>query len=157
MARPIVVVYANLEDTSSSQEIWSLVIENVGNEAAHNIRFKLPKDGIYRAFADGKEKIIEDGPLIAGVPMLPRGQRLKLWWGVGTTHYDRYFKAPSKIVAQYQVYRPRLIGKAKTKELTTENEIRIDGFDYQQIKYRRTNNEGVKIQASIPEIRGLHN
>ncbi len=154
--RPVVVVYANLEESNSSQEIWSLVIENTGNETACDIGFNLPDPGVYRAFADGKESLINDGPLVVGIPVLPRGQRLKFWWGVGPAHYNRYFKSPFVITARYKVARPRLFRKSKTVQMTNSSQIRIDGFDYQRIVSRKNNQEGVKIQSVIPEIRGLH-
>lgn len=81
---PEVIVYTKHDSNRST--IISLVIENIGNAVAYDIKFSFSKSIPARAFgwepiAEDKVDWLKDGPLINGIPSLPPGGVRELDWG----------------------------------------------------------------------------
>lgn len=131
-SRPEVVVYVNRCNTEATVECWELVIANIGGGMAYDIKFKAPSDCFVRGFvkAEGDDdglRAITDGPLVDGIPALAPGQKLRLWWGCGPAHWNRFHNRPFHIVAKYT-------DRSRISALETANPISIDWFDYESIR-----------------------
>lgn len=81
---PDIIVYPEQDKDSKTQ--INLIIKNIGNGAAKNIRFQIISDRGLPRNAYGLESPLmpdkmSDGPLISGIPFLSPGAERKISWG----------------------------------------------------------------------------
>ncbi len=81
---PHVVVYTKHDDTRST--LLLIVIENIGNGVAYDVRFSLSRPIPARAFRierSGEREFtpMHDGPLMTGIPFLAPKERRVISWG----------------------------------------------------------------------------
>lgn len=112
---PDVIVYAEADSLSPS--IINLVIRNIGRAPAYDVKFNTSSQLPAAAFGiDPSEcwdcKVMNDGPLIAGIPFLPPDSKRVIPWGqfgglykalgdnvvfVCASYKSRHFGIPRKI------------------------------------------------------------
>ncbi len=146
-SRPEVVVYVNRCNTEATVECWELVIANIGGGMAYDIKFKAPRDCFVRGFVksqgdDDGLMPIEDGPLVDGIPALAPGQKLRLWWGCGPAHWNRFHKRPFHIVAKYT-------DRNRIAALESANPVSIDWFDYELITLPIMKKTGASVSTCL--------
>lgn len=100
---PVVIVYADPDIKRPS--IVNLIIKNIGNGAAHSIKFKPNRPLPYEAFSiEVPEKMpesMEVGPIVTGIPFLAPGQQITLTWGQYGGLYKYIGDEPIQVESQY--------------------------------------------------------
>ena len=112
---PDVVVFSEADELRPS--IINLVIKNIGRAPAYDVRFSMSTQLPARAFGltaeDRQEfEIMDDGPLVTGIPFLPPGSKRVITWGqfgglyrilgdnaviITSSYKSRHFGIPRKI------------------------------------------------------------
>lgn len=100
---PVVIVYADPDIKRPS--IVNLIIKNIGNGAAHSIKFKPTRPLPYKAFSievpDKMPESMEVGPVVTGIPFLAPGQQITLTWGQYGGLYKYIGDEPIQVESQY--------------------------------------------------------
>lgn len=125
---PVVIVYADLDLKRPS--IVNLIIKNIGNGAAHSIKFKPTRSLPYEAFSiEVPEKMpasMEVGPIVTGIPFLAPGQQITLTWGQYGGLYKYIGDEPIQVETQYYA-----AGKARfySRRLSTTSSLDVRTFE----------------------------
>lgn len=102
---PEVIVYTKSDDRRST--ILLIVIDNIGNGVARNVRCKASRpipDEAFRIQSTGQPgefEEIKEGPLINGIPMLAPGERRVITWGQYGGLLDELGDEPLMVEAFY--------------------------------------------------------
>lgn len=125
---PVVIVYADPDLKRPS--IVNLIIKNIGNGAAHSIKFKPTRPLPYKAFSiEVPEKMpasMEIGPIVTGIPFLAPGQQITLTWGQYGGLYKYIGDEPIQVETQYYT-----VGKTRfySRRLSATSSLDVKTFE----------------------------
>lgn len=128
---PVVIVYADPDTKRPS--IVNLIIKNIGNGAAHSIKFKPTRPLPYKAFSievpEKMPKSMEVGPIITGIPFLAPGQKITLTWGQYGGLYKYIGDEPIQVKARYYAAgKPRFY----SRRLSATSSLDVRTFEYSE-------------------------
>lgn len=159
---PVVIVYADPDLKRPS--VLNLIIKNIGNGAAHSIKFKTTRPLPCEAFSiDVPEKMpasMEVGPIVKGIPFLAPGQKITLTWGQYGGLYKYIGDEPIQVEAQYfaagkpRFYSRRLSAKSSLDVRTFErSESSEHGYGPNLVKeFKVLNKSFASISKGIQQI-----
>nr|CAP48422.1 putative integron gene cassette protein [uncultured bacterium] len=125
---PEVVVYADTDRTRPS--IVLLIVENIGNGVAWNVRFEIDDSMPMKAwgFDDAEQPArMTEGPLVTGIPSFGPKARRVISWGQYHGIHKAIGYGTIDVVAKYQCH-PRLAFWRRDK--TTTSRLDIKSFEH---------------------------
>lgn len=161
---PVVIVYADPDLKRPS--IVNLIIKNIGNGAAHSIKFKPTRPLPCEAFSiEVPEKMpapMEAGPIITGIPFLAPGQQITLTWGQYGGLYKYIGDEPIRVETQYyaagkaRFYSRRLSATSSLDVRTFErSESAEHGYGPSLVKeFKALNKSFVAVSKGVQQIAG---
>ena len=159
---PVVIVYADLDLKRPS--VLNLIIKNIGNGAAHSVKFKTTKPLPYEAFSIDVPKempaTMEVGPIVTGIPFLAPGQQITLTWGQYGGLYKYIGDEPIQVETQYyaagkpRFHSRRLSAKSSLDVRTFErSESSEHGYGPNLVKeFKVLNKSFVSVSKAVQEI-----
>ncbi len=125
---PVVIVYADPDLKRPS--ILNLIIKNIGNGAAHNVKFETTRPLPYEAFSievpDKMPATMEVGPIVTGIPFLAPGQQITLTWGQYGGLYKYIGDDPIQVESRYYaVGKPRFF----SRRLSAKSSLDVRTFE----------------------------
>jgi len=159
---PVVIVYADPDLKRPS--VVNLIIRNIGNGAAHSIKFKLTKPLPYNAFSIDEPKempeIMQVGPIVTGIPFLAPAQQITLSWGQYGGLYKYIGDKPIQVqslyyaAGKYKFYSRRLSAISSLDiRMFERSESSEYGYGPNLVKELKTlNNSLATVSESVQQI-----
>lgn len=153
---PDVVIFAEADELRPS--IINLVIKNIGRAPAYDVRFRSSSQLPARAFGlhaeDRKDfKIMDDGPLVTGIPFLPPGSKRVITWGQFGGLYGILGDKAVVITSIYKSHHFGIPRKIATKQSSVVEIFSFKGTDASRKNYEAQIADGVKeLSKSVSQI-----